>query len=850
MRLLFLNAIKGLKKKKIQMFGIIFMVMLSTAVYTGMNSAIDRLENRYYSYLDEQNVEDLSIGVNVDLMYDITSEDLDNILNTSLKNATEQEKLIIEKYREFLKNPNFDVNMIYTVKAILDKYDALSSIEMKKINRLTEKYDFKYERELSKIVQDGKKLYKVIPYNEEKEINKVYLVEGTLPTEKNEITLFPSFAKKNDIKIGDDYKIGDNTYKVVGFAYAPDYVYPLISFSMPIFDEKNNCVIYVNEENYENIKGVNDNSYAIKYNYDVNRKFEISVSTDSETNDKVSTDPIMKIFDEEDIIMDMNTITRIARIGTLQLEFASDRLFAEYFLYLLLAISVLIIIVITKKRIDDERLQIGVLKSLGYNRFSIAISYLVYPIIGSLIGGILGYFIGILVHEPISSILRSFYIVPLSNYNINFEYLKTCILVPMILLSILSYLIAIIMLRKKPLQLLREGSNLKVNIFSKILNKITRLLPFNLRFKYSLAFRSIGKLFVVTITSFSTGLLITLILIGSNLFNNVIDSSFAGIKYKYMAASNGLYEFDEKDTSSDYVLSVNMPLVQLTDSKDNVKDLEKDDEISFSLTGVDIDSKYIEILDSNENNIIEKLEDTNGIIISQNAKELYNLEIGDKVKLEYQDLEIEYTIIDFNQDFMGISGYADRIGLTQKLGVSDKSYSVIYSNNDKYENMDNLTEEEAKSISYLLSVEDLKENIEKQMDRFNGSIYIVILFASVMALIIISVIANIVVEENKKTISLMKVMGYNNKRISNIVLNIYTPFIIIAYLLSIPVMIKILKLIVSSIVGDIEITIPIQADPVMSILGLIGLLVAYYLALAMSKKVLNKIPLAVALKRE
>ena len=119
-----------------------------------------------------------------------------------------------------------------------------------------------------------------------------------------------------------------------------------------------------------------------------------------------------------------------------------------------------------------------------------------------------------------------------------------------------------------------------------------------------------------------------------------------------------------------------------------------------------------------------------------------------------------------------------------------------------------------------------------------------------MALIIISVIANIVVEENKKTISLMKVMGYNNKRISNIVLNIYTPFIIIAYLLSIPVMIKILKLIVSSIVGDIEITIPIQADPVMSILGLIGLLVAYYLALAMSKKVLNKIPLAVALKRE
>ena len=58
MKLLFLNALKGLKKKKVQMLGIIFMVMLSTAVYTGMNSAIDRLEDRYgIVELDEDLIE-------------------------------------------------------------------------------------------------------------------------------------------------------------------------------------------------------------------------------------------------------------------------------------------------------------------------------------------------------------------------------------------------------------------------------------------------------------------------------------------------------------------------------------------------------------------------------------------------------------------------------------------------------------------------------------------------------------------------------------------------------------------------------------------------------------------------
>ena len=93
-------------------------------------------------------------------------------------------------------------------------------------------------------------------------------------------------------------------------------------------------------------------------------------------------------------------------------------------------------------------------------------------------------------------------------------------------------------------------------------------------------------------------------------------------------------------------------------------------------------------------------------------------------------------------------------------------------------------------------------------------------------------------------------MGYKNKRISSIVLNIYTPFIIISYLISIPVMKKILRAIVNALVGDIKVTIPIELSPSLAFLGLIGLLVAYYIAVGLSKRVLNKIPLAIALKRE
>ena len=848
MRLLLLNAFKGLKKKKIQMFGIIFLVLLSTAIYTGMNSAIDRLEDKYYSYQDEQNVEHITVSVNIDLQKGLTEEDVDNILNTSMKDASDEDKMFMLQYKEYLKNPIFDVNMIYGAQTIFNKYNALESKQIEILDNLKDKYDFTYEKEYSKTVQNGKHLLKVLPYNKDKKLNKVYLLEGKLPVNKNEITMLEATAKKNNIKIGDYYKINNKKYKVVGFTYAPDYVYPLVSLSMPIYDEKNNNIIYINSENYDEILGINENSYSLLYNFNPTRKYKVDNEAEVKDGKPVFKDPIFKIFNEENIEIGMDTVLRMTRVGALQLEFASDRLFAEYFLYLLLAISVIIIIIITKKRIEDERLQIGVLKSLGYNKFSIAASYLVYPIIGSLIGGTLGFLLGNVFSEPIATILRSYYTVPLANYKISFDYLKTSILTPMLVLSILSYIIALIMLRKKPLQLLREGSNLKVNIFSKLVNKITRLLPFNSRFKYSLAFRSIGKLFIVTITSFLTGLLLTLILIGSNLFNNVIDKSFGGMDYKYMAYFNGINTSDKKDPKSDYILNETLYLDKIT-TKDN-KDKKVDDETNISIYGIDLDSKYIKVLDKKEKDMKPLLKDKDGVIVSRNVKENLDIEIGDILTFKYEELEFTYKVIGFNEEFMGFSVYVNRESLAEKNKIASNSYSLIYSNSEKYSEMSKLDKEESEQIAYLMNLEDLKDNIEKQMDRFNGSVYIVIFFASLMALIIIMVIANIVVEENKKTISLMKVLGYENKRISKIVLNIYTPFIIIAYLISIPVMTKILKMIVKALLGDTKITIPIEADPVMLGFGLIGLLAAYYLALALSKKVLNKIPLAIALKRE
>lgn len=855
MGLLFQNAFKGLKRKKIQMFGIILLITLSTGIYVAMNTALDRLEDRYYNYLEEQNVENISGDVLLDYNKDVKLEDLEYLEEHELKEMSDEEKDLFYLYKMNIESSNeeIDVNLLTNIGYLFTKYEANAYLEKRKLELLQDTYRFDFEYERSKVVMDDDFIMKVIPYDKNKKINKVYVREGRLPEKNLEITMLEGFAHANGLEVGDTFQIGEEEYKIVGFTYASDYIYPLITFSTPIFDEKKNNIIFMYEEDYKNVTGIFDNTYALRFRDNPPRKFEMTMGEEVEEEKEISIeeDPMGALFQNEasTIIVGMNTISRVTRIGALQIEFVTNRLFADYFLYLLLTISVIIILIVTKKRIEDERLQIGVLKSLGYSKYSIALSYLVYPILGSILGGILGFSIGSLLNGTMAHMFLSYYNVPLNGFAIDLSYLKDSICIPLMILSCLSYLIALVMLRKKPLQLLKEGSNLKVNFLSKFVNLMTKPLPFKNRFKYSLASRSIGKLFIVTVTSFATGMLIVLTLIGMNLFNDMVESSFEGMKFDYMAYMNNQY-VDKIDEEDDVVFNISLSLKEVLDQEGEEKEIENlEENESIGVIGLDKDAKMIELVNDKEESILNLL-DENSIIVSKNMKEYLQLAIGDKIVLQNGEDNLTYTVVGFSNELMSFAAYVDREVLSKQLGYEEPVYNVIYSKNAKYKSLSKLNEEELQKIAYVMSFTDLKDNIMKQMDRFNTSIYVVIAFAAIMAFIIISVIASIIVEENKKTISLMKVMGYKSREISSIVLNIYTPFVIFAYLLAIPTMTSLLKWIVAQLVGDMQITIPITISFTHAILGLVALLVAYYIAIFIAKRVLNKIPLAVALKRE
>lgn len=843
MGLLFLNALKGLKKKKVQMAGIIFCILLATGIYTAMSSALDRMEDRYHNYLREQNVEDFAFTPKIDYSKDYTVSEIEELKKNELKDIPKNQMDIVNKYEMTIgisDFPNSDILYQY-IDYIFNSNGANDKKLKEKVSPALEKYDFSYYKEISKVDTEDKKLYKAIPYDKNKNINIPYLVEGNMPENKDEITVLPSFAKNNNINIGDNYSIGDKEYKVVGFAYSPDHILPIISINSPIFSEKNHNISYMTSSTFEEFSGIKETAYVGAFN-DKDKILDFETLSDMFKND-------------ENITLDATSAIRLSRVNALEAEIKTDRIFAKYFMYLLLAISVFVIIVITKKRIEDERLQIGVLKALGYNRIKIAISYLVYPIFGSIIGGAIGFFAGAFASGYLSNIYLSYFNMPIDGYRFNINYLLEDIFVPLIILSILAFLIAIFMLRKKPLKLLKEGSNLKVNFFSKFVTFITKKLPFKTRFRYSLASRSLGKLLIVTLTSFCTGLLIVLVLIGLNIFSSMLDKTFDGMKLKNQVTYIGIIS-GYSDTE-DYIYTTNMTLEEVISSNGDSHKIERKKEGSediedytVNINGIDKELRLLEAKDKDGNNVYPKLVNDDEIIINQNIAKIADASVGEILVFKSGDKEFRYKLVAIDDSFMVGSAYVKRAPLAKEFENDEAAYNIKFTNDDKYSSISNLSKEETEKIANIMSIEDLRENLENQMSSSNGAIYVVIIFASIMAFVIILIIANIVVEENKKTISLMKVMGYNDKNISSIVLNIYTPFIIIAYLLSIPAMKNLLEFIVSKLTGSMDFAIPIEFSFGKALIGLAGLLISYFIAIFISRRTLNKVPLSVALKRE
>lgn len=245
---------------------------------------------------------------------------------------------------------------------------------------------------------------------------------------------------------------------------------------------------------------------------------------------------------------------------------------SSLFLFLIFTVIIVITFIITFKMVDRNKRLIGILKATGYKSWQLSISLVISIIIPLFIFAI----IGILISIPIAHyliVITNINFIALISYGWYFNIAPAILLfiVPMISLTVISFLLVSFLLRKKPLTLITNNiskEKYKIDI-SLIFNFIARYVISNFSYRNKLAIttsvRSFSKTLIMCFTSFFAATLVFFALAASGLVNDTLGSQFAGINFNY----HNNYHFDD-NVKTNFISSENKLIYQF-DSVSNIK---------------------------------------------------------------------------------------------------------------------------------------------------------------------------------------------------------------------------------------------------------------------------------------
>jgi len=122
------------------------------------------------------------------------------------------------------------------------------------------------------------------------------------------------------------------------------------------------------------------------------------------------------------------------------------------------------------------------------------------------------------------------------------------------------------------------------------------------------------------------------------------------------------------------------------------------------------------------------------------------------------------------------------------------------------------------------------------------------LMAFMIGLIVIYVVTSLIIEENKETISLLKIFGYRKKEVNSLILNSSSGIIVIGYLLGIPLILASMSMMFKSLTESVNLAMPVTISYPYIIVGFIIIYLTYTLAKALSRRKINQISMGEALQ--
>ena len=670
------------------------------------------------------------------------------------------------------------------------------------ISALENKYDVLIEENSYLETEDGDKTYRI--FRPMTKLNKYEVLEGDCPENENDIVIDRDNADANSIRTGDSLSISGVTFKVTGLGVRPDYLFSKKELTDIWVDKAGFGMVQLTEKGYEALR--------VKQNWNETRYYSVIYNTpDNESRFR------KELYDNYGgySYLSAESNQRIKNPSQ-----AGDNILAAgmAIIPMLFIITMILVIIVIGRMMENSRKYIGTLAALGYRDREICLHYSIYAVIPGILGGILGIIFSLIAGKTVAM----YFIVDYQMINYDY-YIRPlpaviCVIVPILLYGCAAFLKAKRLLKTSITSMLleRDDKNGKKHHMLENSN-----MSFKRKFRIRELFAHPGRTLIVVFCLFLSSFLCMMSFAMKDTVDGFIDS---GVK------SMSLYEY-----------GYHLNHVEYEEDSGGLNGLN----VTYEREGTDSD---ILIIGAPENSryddmkILEGSKKENGWFISNVVAQEKDLHEGDiitvinSVSLEKTDITVD-GVADDNAQAAVYTSYSN---VRELLGVPDGAYNVVYSDSE----LDIPSED----VAYTSGSDSASDTLEKAMDMFSSFIYGMIFVGCLLSVISVYLVVNMVIEENRASISMLKVLGYRNREINGIVLSTEHILVLIGFLLAVPMGFVSANLICRVMNTMVHVVTTPMLSVVSVILCAVIVLVSYILSLILLRRKVDKVDMVVSLK--
>ena len=457
---------------------------------------------------------------------------------------------------------------------------------------------------------------------------------------------------------------------------------------------------------------------------------------------------------------------------------------ASVFPVIFFLVAALVCLTTMTRMVEEQRVQIGSLKAMGYSGLAISRKYLLYGLLPSLTGGVFGLVIGyILFPKMIFTAYQIMYQMPNIELRAYGGISAYSLLAAVACTTLATLWACLATLRETPASLMRPRTpKAGKRVFLEYIKPLWRKMSFTHKVTARNLFRYQKRFWMTVI---GIGGCTALIIAGFGMRSSLL--------FTMSRQYDDLFHYSAQVTLSSNVLPEERQAVEdfLAGDSRVVNDVPCTASSATVITSSYSTTAYVEVMEAGEiGKVIDLLdyktgepitmEDT-GVYIDQKLSELLKVSVGDTFFLD-GDARGDVTVAGIYEHYTGHFIYMTPSYYEQTLHADSEPNAYLLNFTSDDTDTCNAIFEKLLSLNGVATtsrMRDTQDTYMHSMERVDFVVVIIILAAAALAMVVLFNLSNINITERQRELATIKLLGFYDKEVSayvyreNIVLTVF-----------------------------------------------------------------------------